>query len=62
MGTGFVTREKGQRVLMVRCPNLACGETVVASLDADRAKCKSCGQDFAWGKSGLKWGKRGVAK
>ena len=59
----FVVKgEKGQRVLLLRCTNTACGEVVVASLDADRAKCKACGHEWAWGKSGLKMARRGGEK
>lgn len=57
LGSG---KTRAQRMVTVQCPNLACRERVVVSLDADRANCKRCGNQWPWAKSALLRGTRGA--
>ncbi len=44
---------KAPRMIEVRCPNLSCGAVGVQNMDADRATCKRCGNQWPWAKSAL---------
>jgi hypothetical protein len=53
-------RQRPRRVMWTRCPEMSCRADVVVSLDSDRAKCKRCGKEWPWKKTGLIHGTRGA--